>query len=131
MHVFLAKEARVTVSPNIAALWPIAVYFVAVLSVIAGMIGISFVLGQRHKERATGEVYESGMIPTGTAKMRLSSTFFLVAIFFVIFDLESIFIYAWAIAVRDLGWTGYGAISFFIALLFVALAYLWRERALD
>jgi NADH-quinone oxidoreductase subunit A len=112
-------------------LWPVGVYFVAVLGVIGGMIGVSYVLGPRHNDRATGEPYESGMLPTGTARLRMSSTFFLVAIFFVIFDLESIFIYAWAIAVRDLGWAGYGAISFFIALLFVALAYLWRERALD
>lgn len=113
------------------ALWPLVIYFGAVLAVIVGMLVISYVLGQRHQERATGEPYESGIVSTGSARVRFSSTFFLIAIFFVIFDLESVFIMAWATAARELGWWGYGEICVFIGVLLAALAYLWRERALD
>jgi NADH-quinone oxidoreductase subunit A len=113
------------------ALWPLAVYCVAVLAVIGGMLGISFVLGQRHNDRATGLPYESGVTSTGSARVRLSASFFLVAVFFVIFDLESVFLFAWALAARELGWAGYAQVSVFVGVLLVALVYLWRERALD
>jgi len=112
-------------------LWPLLVYFAGVMAVVLGMVGISFVLGQRHKERATGEPYESGIVSAGTARVRLASDFFLIAIFFVIFDLESVFIYAWAVSAGELGWFGYAQICVFIGVLLAALIYLWRERALD
>ena len=112
-------------------LWPLWVYFAGVLAVVAGMIGISFVLGQRHRERATDLPYESGVASTGSARVRLTSNFFLVAILFVIFDLESVFILAWALSVRELGWAGYLEICLFIGVLVATLAYLWREGALD
>ena len=115
----------------ILSLWPLAVYLIAVLVLVAGMIGVSYVLGERHKEKATGEPYESGITTTGSARLRLSAKFYLVAIFFVIFDLEAAFIFAWAIAFRELGWIGYAEIVVFIVILLAALAYLWREGALD
>jgi len=107
------------------------VYFAAVVLAAAGMIVFSYVLGQRHHERATGEPYESGMPTTGTARLRLAANFYLVAMFFVIFDLESVFIFAWAIAVRSLGWAGFAAVAWFIAILAAALAYLWKAGSLD
>ena len=112
-------------------LWPLAVYFVLVIILAAGMIGVSYFLGERHQEKATGEPYESGITTTGSARLRLSAKFYLVAIFFVIFDLEAAFIFAWAIAFRELGWIGYAEIVVFIVILLAALAYLWREGALD
>ncbi len=63
--------------------------------------------------------------------MRLSADFYLFAVFFVIFDLESVFVYTWAIAVRELGWQGYFSMSVFVVSLAAALAYLWRLGALD
>jgi NADH-quinone oxidoreductase subunit A len=95
------------------------------------MIGISFVLGQRHNERATGSPYESGIVSTGSARVRFLSSFFPIAIFFVIFDMESIFIFAWASTAQITGWQGYCEICVFIGVLGATLAYLWRERALD
>ena len=95
------------------------------------MIVLSWLLGQRHHDRATGEPYESGILPTGSARLRLSVNFYLVAVFFVIFDLESAFLFAWALCVRQAGWTGYLDILIFIGILMAALAYLWREGALD
>jgi NADH-quinone oxidoreductase subunit A len=112
-------------------LWPLVVYFAVVIILAAGMLGISYVLGERHKERATGEPYESGILSTGSARIRLSAKFYLVAMFFVIFDLEAVFIFAWAIAWRELGWVGYIEVVVFIVILLAALIYLWRLGALD
>jgi NADH-quinone oxidoreductase subunit A len=113
------------------ALWPLAVYVGAVLLLVSGMIGMSYVLGERHREPATGDPYESGILSTGTAQVRLSVQFYLVAMFFVIFDLEAAFLFAWAVAARELGWPGYLEASVFVAVLAAALAYVWRAGGLD
>jgi NADH-quinone oxidoreductase subunit A len=95
------------------------------------MLVLSYLLGQRHKERATGEPYESGIVSTGSARLRFSIKFYLVAMLFVIFDLEVAFIIAWAIAFRELGWTGYLGVLFFIGVILAALIYEWRLGVLD
>jgi len=112
-------------------LWTLGVYFIAVLLLVAAMLAVSYVLGERHNEHATGQPYESGILSEGSARVHVSAKFYLVAMFFVIFDLEAVFIFAWAIAARELGWAGYWEILVFIAILFAALAYLWRVGALD
>lgn len=112
-------------------LWPLVVYAALVAVLVAAMLGLSYVLGQRHHDRSTDFPYESGILSEGSARVRLSFKFYLVAMFFVIFDLEAIFIFAWAVAVRETGWTGYIEVSIFIAVLLAALAYLWRVGALD
>jgi NADH-quinone oxidoreductase subunit A len=112
-------------------LWPLAVYLVIVLALVVAMLGLSFVLGQRHHERATDSPYESGILSQGSARVRLSARFYLVAMFFVIFDLEAVFLFAWAVSVRETGWTGYVEASVFIAVLLATLIYLWRVGALD
>lgn len=112
-------------------LWPILVYGAIVLSLVCLMLGLSFVLGQRHQERATGEPYEGGIVSAGSARLRFSSQFYLIAMLFVIFDVETIFIVSWAIAFRELGWYGYFGVMVFVILLFVVLLYEWRNGALD
>jgi NADH-quinone oxidoreductase subunit A len=112
-------------------IWPLALYFAIVVALVAGMLALSYVLGQRHRERSTAEFYESGIKSEGSAHVRLSARFYLVAMFFVIFDLEAVFVFAWAVAARELGWPGYWDIVVFVVLLVVALAYLWRVGALD
>lgn len=114
-----------------APLWPLVAYFTAVLGLTAAMLAISYVLGERHSERATGEPFESGIVPLGYARFRLPAKFYLIAMFFVIFDLEAVFIIAWAIAIREAGWAGYIEVSIFIGILVAALVYLWRIGALD
>jgi NADH-quinone oxidoreductase subunit A len=116
---------------RIHELWPLAVYVVSAFSLVASMIGLSYFLGERHAGRATGEPYESGVAPTGTAWIRFDIKYFLVAVFFVIFDVESIFIFAWAVIARDAGLEGYLAIVIFIGVLMAALCYLWRMGALE
>ncbi len=113
------------------ALWPLAVYVVAVVIIVTSMIALSYVLGQRHMGRATAEPYESGVAATGTAHVRFDVKFYLIAMFFVIFDLEAVFIFAWAVSLREAGWTGYIEILVFIGVLGAALIYLWRTGALE
>jgi len=116
---------------NSTPLWPLLVYFIAVVMLAATMIVLSYLLGQRHKDRATDEPYESGIASTGTAQVRFDIRYYLIAMFFVVFDLEAIFIFAWAVAVRELGWYGYLEILLFVGMLFAALVYLWRQGVLD
>jgi NADH-quinone oxidoreductase subunit A len=120
-----------TANPPPALLWPLLVYGAAVVLLVAAMLGLSAVLGQRHRQPATGEPYESGIVSTGSARLRLSADFYLVAMFFVIFDLEGVFLFAWAVAARQAGWGGYIEVLIFIGVLVVALVYLWRLGALD
>ncbi|HTP32903.1 MAG TPA: NADH-quinone oxidoreductase subunit A [Candidatus Acidoferrales bacterium] len=111
--------------------WPLVVYFVFVVVLVAAVIGVSYVLGQRHSEPATGEPYEGGIVSEGSARVRFSVRYALVAMFFVVFDLEAVFLFAWAGAARELGWPGYWAIVVFVATLVAALIYIWRAGALD
>jgi NADH-quinone oxidoreductase subunit A len=114
-----------------SALWPLAVYFAAVVVVVTVMISLSYVLGERHREKQTGEPYESGIVSTGTARVRFDIKFYLMAMFFVIFDLEAVFIFAWAVSVRETGWAGYAEMLVFTGILLAALIYLWRLGALE
>jgi NADH-quinone oxidoreductase subunit A len=116
---------------NAFPLWPLLLYGAIVLSLVLAMLGLSYLLGQRHKERATEEPYEGGIVSTGSARMRFSSQFYLIAMLFVIFDVETIFIFSWAIAFEELGWYGYVGVLIFIILLVVVLIYEWRNGALD
>ena len=111
--------------------WPLLLYFVFVLALVIVMIVVSFFLGERHRERVTEEPYESGIKPTGSTGIHLSVKFYLIALFFVIFDVESIYIFAWAISFRESGWAGYIEIVIFIIILVLTLVYLWRMGALD
>jgi len=112
-------------------LWPLCIYVALVVLLVAGMLALSYVLGQRHHDRSTDSPYESGILSEGSARVRFSAKFYLVAMFFVIFDLEAIFIFAWAVAVRETGWAGYAEVFLFVTVLLAALAYLWRAGALD
>jgi NADH-quinone oxidoreductase subunit A len=118
-------------SPTGPATWPLAVYFATVVVIVTGMLTLSYVLGEKHRQRTTGEPYESGMPPTGSARLRFDVKFYLVATFFVVFDLEAVFLFAWAVAARELGWAGYIEVTIFIGVLLAALVYLWRIGALE
>lgn len=95
------------------------------------MLGLSYFLGQRHKEHATDEPFEGGILSAGSARIRFNAQFYMIAMLFVIFDVETIFIVSWAIAFEELGWYGYVGVLIFIILLVVVLIYEWRNGALD
>lgn len=111
--------------------WPFLIYSAIVILVVGIMIGLSYILGERHKEKKTDEPYESGIPPTGNARLRFTSNFYLIAMFFVIFDLDAAFIMAWAVSFRELGLAGYIGIVIFIAILAVVLIYELSIGALD
>lgn len=112
-------------------LWPLAFYFVVVVGLAAAMLAVSALLGERHHENATDLPYESGIAATGSSHVPFGASFYLVAVFFVIFDLEAAYLFAWAIALRDIGWSGYLGGVVFVGVLFVALVYLWRSGGID
>jgi NADH-quinone oxidoreductase subunit A len=107
------------------------IYAVAAIGVVAFMIGFSHILGERHQARFRNEPFESGMPITGDARIRFSSHFYMVAMFFVIFDLDAAYIITYAIAFKELGWAGYIGISVFIGILVAVLIYEWKIGALD
>ena len=116
---------------GIGALWPLMLYGGLVVSVVGVILGLSWFLGPKHMDRKTGTPFESGMEPALRRSPRVSVRFYLMAVFFVIFDLEAAFLFAWAVAARELGWEGYFKALFFISVLLVALIWLWRLGALD
>ncbi len=107
------------------------VYFGLVVLLVTAMLALSYVLGQRHSDRHTGIPYEGGVSSAGTARVRFPARFYLVAMFFVVFDLEAVFIFLWAVAAREAGWPGYWEIVIFTAVLAGGLVYLWAVGALD
>lgn len=120
-----------TAPQDSSPLWPLAAYFGAAVIIVAALITVSRLLGQRHREGATNEPYESGIVPTGSPHIRFDVKFYLVAMFFLIFDLEAVFLYAWAVSVRESGWSGFVEALIFIVVLAAALVYLWRSGALE
>lgn len=120
------------------AIVQICVYALCVGVVIAVMLGLPPLLGERHwrktdrqSESATGIPYECGIRPTGSAQVRPPVQYYLIAMFFVIFDVEAVYLYAWAVAVPETGWLGFAEVTIFAAILLASLAYLWLTGALD
>jgi NADH-quinone oxidoreductase subunit A len=112
-------------------IWPLVVYFAFVVFLVTTTLVVSYLLGQRHSQPATGEPFEGGIVSEGSARVRLSVRYYVVAMFFVVFDLEAVFLFAWCVAARDLGWIGYGEVLIFVGVLLAALVYLWKVGALD
>jgi len=112
-------------------LWPFLVYGIAVVLLVSGILFISYFLGERHKEPATNDVYEGGIIPTGTARLLFPIHFYIIALFFVIFDMQAVFIIAWAISVKQVGWAGYIAILIFVSIFLSVVIYEWSIGAFD
>ncbi len=111
-------------------LWPLVAFLGGLWLVVASMLGISYVLGQRHQQRATGKPYEGGMLPTGSARLRVPAPFYLIAMLFLLFGLEAVYLFAWTVAVRETGWPGYFKVFVLVGILVAALLYLWRVGAL-
>ncbi|AUC41373.1 NADH ubiquinone oxidoreductase chain A [Dickeya solani RNS 08.23.3.1.A] len=90
-----------------------------------------FLLGGRARARHKNIPYESGIESVGSARLRLSAKFYLVAMFFVIFDVEALYLYAWSVSIRESGWIGFVEATIFILVLLAGLIYLVRIGALD
>ncbi len=114
-----------------STLLSLIIYFGSVLAITGVMLGGAYFLGQRHRAKAADEPFESGVVPTGDVHIRFSVQFYLLAIFFVIFDMESVFLFAWSVALKEAGWSGFIEALIFISVLIAALVYLWALGALD
>ncbi|WP_404366274.1 NADH-quinone oxidoreductase subunit A [Marinobacter sp.] len=119
------------ISQGIAQNWAIGLFVVAVLGLCVFMIGASSLLGGRSRGVSRNLPFESGIIGTGSARQRFSVKFYLVAMLFVIFDIEAVFLFAWAVAVEETGWPGFWGAAVFIFILLAGLLYDSRVGALD
>jgi NADH-quinone oxidoreductase subunit A len=114
-----------------SAYLPVLMLFgVSVLNAV-GMVVASQVLNPRRATPEKDMPYESGMIPLGDTRARFSVKFYMVAISFIIFDLEAIFLIPWAVEMRALGWEGFVAVSIFMMVLVVGYVYEWKKGGLD
>lgn len=117
--------------------FPILLQIFIAMAVAGGMIGASALLGKRVKNTAKDSPYESGMTPIGNARERFSVKFYLVAMIFILFDIEAIFLYPWVVVYRDLGKTAAGPLfPFWEMLVFVVLVlcgfyYIWKKGVLN
>lgn len=119
-----------SLSPWTPGVFSLIVYGVAVMALTGILLLASSWLGERKPSTEKLRAYESGVIPTGSARLRYPIPFFRVAIFFLLFDVEGAFIFSWAVALRPLGWLGWLEISFFILILLAGLVYIWRKGGL-
>lgn len=119
------------VTAVIAEYWAVGLFVFAVLALCAFMIGASMLLGGRSRGRSKDIPFESGVVGTGSARQRFSVKFYLVAMLFVIFDIEAVFLFAWAVSVREVGWVGFWGAAIFIFILLAGLVYDSRVGALD
>jgi NADH-quinone oxidoreductase subunit A len=118
-------------SPWQPGIFSLTIYIVFVAGLAAVLLFLSRWLGQRRPNDEKLRPYESGIIPTGAARLHYPVPFFMVAIFFLIFDVEGAFIFSWAIAAKSLGWAGWLEIGFFILVLMGGLIYVWVKGGLE
>ncbi|MFQ1843331.1 NADH-quinone oxidoreductase subunit A [Aeromonas veronii] len=111
--------------------WAFAIYVIGAITICLVMIGLAALLGGRAYGRTKNKPFESGVDSVGSARLRFSAKFYLVAMFFVIFDVEALYLFAWSVSVRESGWVGFIEATIFIGLLLIGLIYLWRIGALD
>ena len=118
-------------SPWVPGVFSLTLFVLIVITLIGLLLFMSSWLGEKHPDPEKQRPYESGIIPTGSAQLRYPVPFYLVAIFFLIFDVEGAYIFSWAVAAEDLGWTAWLQMTGFITILLVGLVYIWRKGALD
>jgi NADH-quinone oxidoreductase subunit A len=113
------------------ALWPLVAYAALLGVLMLAVLLLTWVLGERHRPGAADKPFEAGIVGLGDTHLRFPAKFYLVAMFFVIFDVEALFLFAWAIAARQVGWAGYVEMLVFVGILLAGLAYVWRLGGLE
>ena len=110
---------------------PFLIHCLLVIGLTTAIISLSWLIGERKPTRAKMAPYESGMTPVGDARGRFSVQFYLVAMLFILFDVEAVFLYPWAVIFRELGLVGFVDMLVFIAILLLGLIYTWKRGALQ
>ncbi|SRR5581483_4161178 len=111
--------------------FPVLIQVAIAILVAAGLVAISMLVGKRVRNRVKDSPYESGIAPTGSARERFSVKFYLVAIVFILFDIEAVFLYPWAVVYRELKLFGFGEMLLFVILILSGFFYIWKKGALD
>jgi NADH-quinone oxidoreductase subunit A len=111
--------------------FPVLVQALVAMALAAGLLTVSYLLGKRVRNRVKDTPYESGITPTGDARQRFSVKFYLVAMLFILFDIEAIFLYPWVVVFRDLKMMGFVEMLVFVVLILSGFFYIWKKGALD
>ena len=111
--------------------FPVLIQILIAIAVAGGMIGASAILGRHVRDAVKSSPYESGMKPVGNARERFSVKFYLVAMVFILFDIEAIFLYPWAVVYRELKLFGFFEMLLFIALVLCGFFYIWKKGVLN
>ncbi len=111
--------------------WPVLLQGLIAMAVATGMLGISYLLGKKVRNRVKDSPYECGIEPTGSARERFSVKFYLVGMLFILFDIEAIFLYPWAVVYRELKMFAFFEMLVFIVLVLAGFFYIWKKGALD
>jgi len=111
--------------------FPVLLQALVAMVLAAGLLTVSFLLGKRVRNRVKDMPYESGIVPTGDARQRFSVKFYLVAMLFILFDIEAIFLYPWAVVYRELLMPGFVEMLIFVILILSGFFYIWKKGALD
>ena len=111
--------------------FPVLLQALVAMLLAAGLITVSYFLGKRVKNRVKDMPYESGIVPTGDARQRFSVKFYLVGMLFILFDIEAIFLYPWAVVYRELAMPGFVEMLIFVILILSGFFYIWKKGALD
>ena len=111
--------------------FPILIQAIIAVALAAGLIIGSTVLGKKAKSPLKDTPYESGMAPVGSARERFSVKFYMVGMIFILFDIEAIFLYPWAVVYRQLKLFGFFEMLIFVALVLIGFFYVWKKGALD
>ncbi len=111
--------------------FPVLIQILIAIGVAAAMIGASALLGRRLRDPIKSTPYESGMTPVGDARQRFTVKFYLVAMVFILFDIEAIFLYPWAVVYRELKWFAFFEMLLFIVLVLCGFFYIWKKGVLD
>jgi NADH-quinone oxidoreductase subunit A len=111
--------------------FPVLVQVLLAMALAAGLLSASFVLGKRVRNRVKDIPYESGITPTGDARHRFSVKFYLVAMLFILFDIEAIFLYPWVVVYRELRMFAFVEMLVFVIMTLSGFFYIWKKGALD
>ena len=115
----------------LASYIPIAILFIVASAICFLVLVLGAVFGPKRKSWRKSSPYESGMMPIGPGTRRMSIRFYLVAVLFILFDVEVIFFYPWAVTFRQLGLFGFIEMVVFVAVLLVGYIYIWKKGALE
>jgi len=110
---------------------PLLVHFAIVVAVAAGMLLLSWWVGVKRPNKTKLSPYECGSPPVGDARGTITVSFYLIGMLFILFDVEAVFLYPWAVVYKSLRWSGFIEMTLYIAILLAGYIYIWKKGALD